>query len=136
MERIVTAAQARAKDAEAIQARGIPSLSLMRIAAEGVANAVKQRFTGDETVTAICGTGNNGGDGIAAALLLHREGIDARIVLCGDASRCTKDASYYLCTAREKGVSVSSVWEPTEHEILIDALFGVGLNRPVEGEYI
>lgn len=133
MERVITAKEAKAKDAEAI-ASGIPSRTLMRIAAEGIAEAVKSRCPKGSTVTAICGTGNNGGDGIAAALLLHKDGFNARIVLSGDDDRCTPDAAYYLDAAKRAGVAVSTEWDPEEGELLIDALFGVGLNRPIEGE--
>lgn len=133
MERIVTAQQAKEGD-RAVIASGVSSLALMRTAAEGIANAVRERMTGGATVTAICGTGNNGGDGVAAALILHREGIDARIVLCGDPERRTPDTAHYLDLAKAEGVPIRSEWEPVQNEILIDALFGVGLNRPIEGE--
>lgn len=133
MERIVTGGQAREQDRAAI-ASGISSLALMHKAAEGIACAVKALRSGDETITAICGTGNNGGDGVAAALLLHRDGVDARIVLCGDTNACTPDTAYYLHEAQTEGVPILSAWDPVPHEIVIDALFGVGLNRPIEGE--
>lgn len=133
MERIITAAEAKRKDAEAI-ASGVSSLALMRTAAEGIANTALDRLKPGAAVTAICGNGNNGGDGMAAALLLHGKGVKSRIVFCGDPERCTPDAQHYLCAAREAGVPVLSNWEPEEEELLIDALFGVGLNRPVEGE--
>ena len=131
MERIVTAEQAKTADRLAISS-GISSLALMQTAAQGIADAVKARRSRGETVTALAGSGNNGGDGIAAALLLYREGIDARIVLCGG-HNLTPDAAYYLDAAEKEGVPILSEWEPTENEILIDALFGVGLNRPIEG---
>ena len=133
MERIITAEQAKAKDRAAI-ASGMPSAKLMRIAAEGIANAVSKRLQRGTIVTAICGTGNNGGDGVAAAWLLRQKGADARVVLCGDEDRCTPDTAYYLKQARVEGVPVLSDWEPAGREILIDALFGVGLNRPIEGK--
>ncbi len=133
MERIVTGRQAKAGD-RAVIAAGVSSLALMQTAAEGIANAVRARRKDGETVTAICGTGNNGGDGVAAALLLHREGIDARIVLCGEPERCTSDTAHYLDLAKAEGVPICFAWEPVPDEILIDALFGVGLNRPIEGE--
>ena len=133
MERIITAEQAKAKDRAAI-ASGMPSAKLMRIAAEGIANAVSKRLQRGMIVTAICGTGNNGGDGVAAAWLLRQKGADARVVLCGDEDRCTPDTAYYLKQARAEGVPVLSDWEPAGREILIDALFGVGLNRPIEGK--
>lgn len=132
MERIVTAKQAKEQD-RAVIASGVPSVELMRIAAAGIANTVKAFWTDGAVVTAICGTGNNGGDGVAAAWLLKRDGIDARIVLCGDENRCTPDTAYYLEQAREAGVPVHSEWTPTDGGILIDALFGVGIDRPIEG---
>ncbi|MBR4905677.1 MAG: NAD(P)H-hydrate dehydratase [Clostridia bacterium] len=133
MERIVTGQQAKDGD-RAVIASGVSSLALMQTAAEGIVNAVKARMIGVETVTAICGTGNNGGDGVAAALLLHREGIDARIVLCGEQERCTPDTAHFLDLAKAEAVPICFAWEPLPNEILIDALFGVGLNRPIEGE--
>lgn len=134
MERIVTAREAKSGDLQAM-ASGIPSLELMQTAAQGVAAAVRALCSEGDTVTAICGTGNNGGDGVCAAWLLKRAGVDARIVMCGDRNRCTPDTAHYLCEAERDGVPVLSEWEPTEHEVLIDALFGVGLTRPVEGAY-
>jgi NAD(P)H-hydrate epimerase len=132
MERIVTAKQAKEQD-RAVIASGVPSVELMRIAAEGIAEAVRARIESGTTVTAVCGIGNNGGDGVAAALLLYRNGIDARIVLCGDENRCTPDTAYYLSEAIKAGVPVLQDWEPDNNELLIDALFGVGLNRSPEG---
>ncbi len=134
MERIVTAREAKSMDAQAM-ASGIPSLVLMRTAAQGIADAVLAMRQPDGAVTAICGTGNNGGDGVCAAWLLKRAGVDARIVLCGDESRCTPDTAHYLDAARRDGVPVLPEWEPKERELLIDALFGVSLTRPAEGVY-
>ena len=133
MERIVTGQQAKDGD-RAVIASGVSSLALMQTAAEGIANAVRARIKDNEAVTAISGTGNNGGDGVAAALLLHRDGIDAQIVLCGETERCTPDTAHYLDLAKAEGVPIRTEWEPVQNEILIDALFGVGLNRPIDGE--
>ena len=132
MERIITAQQAKECDRTAI-ASGIPSRDLMRTAAEGIVRAVKDLRKGDESVTAICGTGNNGGDGAAAAWMLQRIGVPARIILCEKTENCTADTSFYLRKAADEGVSILFEWTPEEHEILIDALFGIGLNRPIEG---
>ena len=134
MERIVTAQEAKSKDMHAYSAFRLNPFDLMATAAHGIADAVRACVQNGETVTAICGTGNNGGDGVAAALFLFREGVDARIVLCGDAERCAPDTKHFLRIAAHEGVPITSVWEPTEREIIIDALFGIGLNRPIEGE--
>ncbi|MBR0508451.1 MAG: NAD(P)H-hydrate dehydratase [Clostridia bacterium] len=132
MERIVTGAQAKALDRERIEG-GIPSIELMRIAAQGIAHAAEELRSDGEPVTAICGTGNNGGDGVCAAWLLKKAGVDARVVLCGDEQSCTPDTRYYLTRAYEAGVPVETEWRPAKREVVIDSLFGVGLNRPVEG---
>ena len=133
MERIVTGEQAKAFDRKKIEA-GASSLAMMRTAAEGIANVLAARFPKDRYVTAICGTGNNGGDGVAAAWLLKQTGFDVRIVLCGSEESCTPDTAYYLRKAKEASVPVEHEWTEKEGEVLIDALFGVGLNRPIEGE--
>ena len=134
MERIVTGKQAKAFDRAHIEA-GSSSAEWMKTAAEGIAGAVRDRFGADRHVTAICGVGNNGGDGVAAAWLLKQSGIDTDIVLCGSASACTRDTAFYLKKAKEAGVPIRSEWNAAEDAILIDALFGVGLNRPIEGAF-
>jgi len=133
MKRIVTGEQAKAFDRARIAA-GASSRAMMQEAAEGIRKAVQARLSGGETVTALCGTGNNGGDGVCAAWLLKCAGIDARIVLCGAEASCTPDTAYYLNAAKDAGVPILSAWEPVLNEILIDALFGVGLNRDIEGD--
>lgn len=114
---------------------GVSSRTLMAHAAEGLSDAVCRMRTGSETVTCICGNGNNGGDGIALACILAENHIPVRIILAGNPGRITKDSAYYLDLANKLQVSVASEWDPVEGEILVDALFGIGLNRPVEGEY-
>ena len=114
---------------------GTSSRTLMARAAGGLVNAVKRMRTGTETITCICGSGNNGGDGIALAYLLSCEQIPVRIAFVGNPDRMTEESAYYLELARRQSVPVTSVWEPLEGEILVDALFGIGLNRPVEGKY-
>lgn len=133
MQRVVTGEQAKEFDRVHIEA-GASSLAWMRTAAEGIMRAVLQQLKPGVRVMAVCGTGNNGGDGVAAALLLKQNGADAQIVLCGDQNACTPDTAYYLNLAKSSGVPIVSEWHPVEHEILIDALFGVGLNRPIVGE--
>ena len=114
---------------------GVPSRTLMARAAGGLFDAVCRMRRGDETVTCICGSGNNGGDGIALAWLLRKAQIPVRIVLAGNPERMTAESSFYMELAQGLNVPVSSVWNPADHEILVDALFGIGLNRPVEGRY-
>ena len=77
--------------------------------------------------------GNNGADGIATARLLKEYGYNSFIYLCGDRARCSdvlksqlKAASYYNIPVKDN--------LNDEYDIIIDAIFGFGLNRPIEGE--
>lgn len=114
---------------------GVSSRALMARAAGGLFDAICRMRHGDETVTCICGSGNNGGDGIALACLLRKELVPVRIILAGNPDRMTTESSFYLEQAQGLNVPVLSVWTPIDDEILVDALFGIGLNRPVVGGY-
>ncbi len=114
---------------------GISSRDLMERAARGLLESVKKMRIGTEIVTCVCGSGNNGGDGIALANLLNREHIPVRIILAGNQDRMTEESAYYLELAISQNIPVTPIWHPEDGEILVDALFGIGLNRPVDGKY-
>ena len=113
---------------------GIPSRELMLHAATGLKEAAL-RLRGERSVTCICGSGNNGGDGIALAWLLQKENVPVRIAMIGNPEKLTADAAYYLRLAEEAGVPVETEWTPQQDELLVDAIFGVGLDRTVTGKY-
>lgn len=127
---IITVAQMRAID-EASAAAGVSTRTLMENAGRAVADAIAQRFSPRPTAV-LCGPGNNGGDGwVAARLLLERgwpvwvETLVPRETLAGDA----QDAA-----AKFSGdVHLLSRDNPRA-ELVVDALFGAGLSRPLEGE--
>lgn len=135
MNRVVTPKVMQAWDADCIRRRGISAQSLMLTAAEGVFDAALRHLTDDQTVTCICGSGNNGGDGFAAAWLLKRAGRSVRIIFVGNVEKLSKESRFYLESAKEENVPILSEWEETERELLIDAIFGIGLDRPVLGAY-
>jgi ADP-dependent NAD(P)H-hydrate dehydratase / NAD(P)H-hydrate epimerase len=125
---IITVAEMRAIDEGAVTA-GVRDL--MENAGRAVAEAIVQRFTPRPTAV-LCGPGNNGGDGwVAARLLLERgwpvwvETLVARDTLTGDA----KDAA-----AKFKGKVYALSRDNPRAELVVDALFGAGLSRPLEGE--
>lgn len=134
MIRIVTPSDMKRWDAEAIFG-GIPSIELMRRAAMGLYDAVLRHRMPEQTVTVFCGSGNNGGDGFALACLLIRNSIPVRIVMLGNPERCTAEAAYYRQQALDIGVSIAEDWHEIPSEILVDALLGIGLDRPVTGRY-
>ena len=140
--KLATAAQMRELDRQAIQERKIPSIDLMERAAEGVAEAALELLPlrpGKCRAAVFCGTGNNGGDGIAAARLLFLKGVRVRVFLVGSYEKMTPDALEEIRRLSECGVELErfdpedltqSAWARGSH-VLIDAIFGVGLSREI-----
>lgn len=133
MIRVVLPKDMQAWDRAQIEG-GTPAVTLMLRAAEGL-KAAALRMREGRSVTCICGSGNNGGDGIALAWLLQRDGVSVKIVLAGSYDRLTEASAHYLALAESAGVPIVSDWKPQADELLVDALFGVGLDRPVAGAY-
>jgi ADP-dependent NAD(P)H-hydrate dehydratase / NAD(P)H-hydrate epimerase len=131
---LVTAAEMRALDQHTIETLGVPGELLMESAGRAVAEAVLERLESGAEVVAVCGTGNNGGDGLVAARHLHLLGVPVRVALVGDPAALTKDAAANLSRARALGVPIGDgSFEPPRWGIVIDAVFGTGLSRRVEG---
>ncbi len=139
MEYITDAAEAAKIDAISIQEIGIPSEVLMERAAMAVARCVRDECAGaalkKPKILAVCGTGNNGGDGVAAARILKDMGFDARIFLAGSEKKASGELKLQLKIARSLDVEFVERPDGDEYDVIIDALFGIGLSRKVEGEY-
>jgi NAD(P)H-hydrate epimerase len=127
---LLTCAEAAAADA-ATMAAGIPTRDLMEAAGGAVAAAVRERYQGRPLVV-LCGPGNNGGDGFVAARRLQTAGWTVRLALLGARDALKGDAA---AAARQwKGpVETLSADLLEGQPLVIDALFGAGLSRPVEG---
>jgi hydroxyethylthiazole kinase-like uncharacterized protein yjeF len=114
-------------------AGGVSGIDLMERAGASVADAVSAGHLSGKRVVIVAGPGNNGGDGFVAARHLAERGFDVRLLLLGQVSQLKGDASE---AARRWGGKI----EPAKPDclppadILIDALFGAGLSRPVDGE--
>jgi ADP-dependent NAD(P)H-hydrate dehydratase / NAD(P)H-hydrate epimerase len=107
---------------------GIPVDWLMEAAGWECARACAD----SAAVAVVCGTGNNGGDGLAAARHLHRWGR-LRSVACLDVARLQGPAAARARALRPLGVEVASDLRLDGADLVLDALFGTGLTRPVEG---
>jgi len=133
MRHIITPEQMRRVEQAAFDA-GVLSLDLMERASRAVADALVHMLGGaaGKTVVFFCGAGNNGGDGLAAARLFALQGGQAHIVLMDEPS--TPDAGTNLHRAKQMGLPVHEDLPPHIHtDAAVDALFGIGLNRPLEG---
>lgn len=110
---------------------GVPGALLMEHAAMAVCQALHRRFPGGR-VLFLCGPGNNGGDGYAAARLWRQQGGEAVVMHIAEAA--TPDAVMNSKLARLQGVSICPASLPLPHcDAVVDALYGTGLTRPVEG---
>lgn len=148
MRYLVTGGQMKAVDRYTIETIGIPSLVLMERAAAAVADTVEQeadrlygtrdgKTAGKCSIWAVCGTGNNGADGVAAARILHNKGYQVTVILAGDQMKRTREFGIQKGIAEKLDMQLVE-WKdflPGRCDILIDAVFGVGLGREVAGEY-
>lgn len=139
--KIFTASQTRAWDAYTIAHEPIASLALMdRAAAVFTEWFVAQFGQPRPKVWLLCGPGNNGGDGLAVARLLHHLPGDVRVWVCNFSQRRSDDSEAQLsrlplaldCTFLQNGELPN---RPDSDVVVIDALFGSGLNRPLEGDF-
>jgi hydroxyethylthiazole kinase-like uncharacterized protein yjeF len=114
-------------------ASGISGTTLMANAGRAVADVVAQRHPLGTRIAIVAGPGNNGGDGFVAARRLAERGYPVRVLFHGDRDRLKGDAlqaaqNWKGTTERANPDSVSSA------QVIVDALFGAGLDREIEGE--
>jgi hydroxyethylthiazole kinase-like uncharacterized protein yjeF len=129
MELLTTSQMSRA-DALAI-ASGIASFALMTSAGRAVAQAA-ENLVPDGDIVVVCGQGNNGGDGFVAATELVRLGRAVKVVLIGDRAALKGDAAR-AAAAWSGDVVANDTGTIGRPALIIDALFGAGLDRPVDG---
>jgi ADP-dependent NAD(P)H-hydrate dehydratase / NAD(P)H-hydrate epimerase len=139
-----TAAEMRRMDALAIERFGIPGETLMERAGVGAADVLLLRFphVRKSGVVIVAGKGNNGGDGFVVARALKRRRVRVEVVLAGTPTEISGDAKKKLAAWRRTGGRVQTVTadnlEPLARALgkngcVVDALFGTGLARAVEG---
>ena len=133
MQPILTAAEMRAADSEAIHRYGIPSLVLMENAARGVIDAMAARYgpLSGKRILIVCGKGNNGGDGLAIARLATIAGATATAVLLFAPDQLSPDASAQLSIVRAIAANHALAWEDEgwmrgRYDIIVDAVLGTG----------
>jgi NAD(P)H-hydrate epimerase len=141
---VVTAAEMRALDRATSEEVGIPGFTLMETAGRAVAD-VAITMLGRGHVAVVCGPGNNGGDGFVIARVLRCRGIDAVVYLAVRREVVKGDALAHLEVLERSGGVIRAVAtaQGLDHhrdaiagaELAIDALFGIGTIRPVEGHF-
>ncbi|MFC3180052.1 NAD(P)H-hydrate dehydratase [Cypionkella sinensis] len=141
MSEVLTAAQMRAIEAAAIASGAVTGLELMERAGAGVVAAVLEEWPEmaltSQRAVVLCGPGNNGGDGFVVARLLAARGWAVEVYLYGDAGKLPPDARVNYerwCEVGEvKRFLMRGFWPPNA-EVVVDALFGIGLKRPIPAD--
>lgn len=142
----LTALQMREIDRRAIEELGIPALCLMENAGKAVADEAfrmlqaRRRGLSRRNICIVCGSGNNGGDGLVAARHLLNKGAKVSVFLVGSVVAASPEFTVNYHIARRLKIPI---FKPDTRglgilrgaALIIDALFGVGLSRPVEGAY-
>ncbi len=162
MQKIVTAEEMREIDLLTTERYGIPQVLLMENAANGASRVIVEKLGGSvegKSVLILCGKGNNGGDGAALGRILWQQGADVEVCLFGlvedtkdDARinfdilrKITQDEGFELSqsdlafeeiTGLEEWLDYDSLnFHSDDPDVLVDALFGTGLTRPLDGVF-
>lgn len=135
MEYILTSNEMKELDLQTIEEIGISSAVLMEKAALGVIKAIEDSGNPLDNILVVCGVGNNGGDGIAIGRIMSLQGKKVRIVLIGDETKATTETKRQIEIAQKYNLKIYNTFDETEYNVIIDALFGIGLTRNIEGVY-
>ncbi|MEZ5318634.1 MAG: NAD(P)H-hydrate dehydratase [Vicinamibacterales bacterium] len=143
--RVVSGAQMREADRRTIEEVGVPSAVLMEHAGQAVLRAMDETFGPLETtdVSVLCGRGHNGGDGLVVARLLAERGDVPLVCLLGRVDQLRGDPLEKARQVQATGTDILEIaddaaWQACRERVLgasivVDALFGTGLSRPLDG---
>ncbi len=140
--KIFTSKQLKELDAYTIKHEPVDSYDLMERAAKAMTEEVLQRFGTNRRIVVFAGSGNNGGDALAMARLLAGNGVNTEVFLFNIGSRispeCEKNAKRLAGVKNAKFTEITTQFEPmalSKDDIIIDGLFGTGLNKPLNGGF-
>lgn len=133
MKYLVSGKEMKAWEKQAMEKYKTPSILLMERAAMAVVDEIISGKYDLHKVLIVCGTGNNGGDGLAVARLLKNRGIHVEVCVAGALERLSADAKQQL--EMYQAISGKFVTAPAydEYTVMVDAIFGIGCNREVSG---
>ena len=145
--RSVTAAQMREIDRRTIEEFGVPSHELMEKAGKALAEeTAKLAGPPPKRILVLAGKGNNGGDGLVSARYLHQKGYAVQVLLFSEGKKLKADPARNFAANAKLSIPCRIVgehfaWETLpallgEQEVIIDALFGVGLDKEIREPYL
>ena len=138
--KILTSEQIRKIDTETIAREGIPSLELMKRAATAFFQFFTQKYI-DRNISVIifAGVGNNGGDALVVARLLHKAGYPVRAYMVEFSNQYTEDCAHNVRRMKAENISYKKIAgkedipDISQFDVVIDGIFGTGLSRDVSG---
>jgi ADP-dependent NAD(P)H-hydrate dehydratase / NAD(P)H-hydrate epimerase len=135
--KLLNNSQMRISDAYTCERLAIQSSMLMDRAAEACTNEILKRIDNSKSVCIICGPGDNGGDGFSIAIKLKHRGFNVSVIEI-ESDNCSENQSHYKSIYLSDNGSLVYFKSKTSidnADIVVDAIFGSGLSRPVEGIY-
>ena len=138
MKSIVTAKEMKSFDEATINQHKVPAMVLMERAAMAVVDIATGNYPEVNRIYVLAGPGNNGGDGVAIARLLHIKGYDSKAIVIGNADKFSSQLKEQIEIARSYDVPMDFGFDTKEAagaDLYIDAMFGIGLTRGLEGEF-
>jgi len=134
--KILRAEQIRAADHYTIETEPIKSIDLMERAANAFVLFFASRYPETSKIAVVCGTGNNGGDGLAIARILISRGFKVETIIVGDVGKSSEDFSINFERAKEIDMPIRHFEKDlllTGFDTIVDGIFGSGLSRPTKG---
>jgi ADP-dependent NAD(P)H-hydrate dehydratase / NAD(P)H-hydrate epimerase len=131
MHELLTTEDMAEADRRAV-AMGVPSLTLMENAGRAVADEAAKMVAARAKIAVLCGPGNNGGDGFVAARILRERGFDVRVACLVPVDQLKGDAAV-MAGMWEGGVEALRPGIMTGSSLIVDAMFGTGLKRDIDG---
>lgn len=135
MNILVDSRQMKDCDNHTIHYFGIPSLVLMERAALGVTEEIEKNVQTESKVLLVCGIGNNGGDGLAVARMLWQKGHQVTAVMIGDWKKVSEETKRQMEICQAYQIGIQREIPKESFDVVVDALFGIGLSRALEGKY-
>ena len=136
--KVLSAEQTRQADSYTIKTEPIASIDLMERASIAFCNHFCELYENDKSITVVCGSGNNGGDGLAISRILHEKGYNITTYVARVSDGGSPDFTSNLSRLRKikepvKISSLENIPAFNDQDVIIDAIFGSGLDRPVTG---
>ncbi len=143
--KIVVEKDIREIDSRATEKYGIPSMILMEHAGLALADEVKKHVSDHGKIILVIGMGNNGGDGLVCARHLHSEGYKIVVFMIGNVKKLSEDALQNYMMIKPLNIQIENINDATGakklkkyinfNDVVVDCIFGIGIERDVEGIY-